>query len=281
MNSKYPFISIVTPSFNSEKYIEECIQSVLRQNYPNYEHIIFDGGSTDGTVHIIKKYPHLKWVSEPDKGQTDAINKGFKLAKGEIITWLNSDDSYAADTFNKVSKLITNTNYCWIAGNIIFIDENNKVFAKKKPFYSEFLIKYASASIYQPNVFFHSKILREIGYPDENFHAVMDLEWYIRINKKFKPLLVDEDFAIFRWHKDSKSSSSKDTVHYDRYLNEKKIIIQKYSNKLFVLFNNISPKLTMEVLHFISRILKMFIRIKRIFIPLPNLEKAIQKNEKI
>ncbi len=108
MEQSYPKISIVTPSYNSAEFIEDCIQSVLKQNYPNFEHIIIDGGSTDGTVEILKKYPHLKWISEPDEGQSDALNKGFKKAEGDIIGWLNSDDVYLPGTFNKVADILSN-----------------------------------------------------------------------------------------------------------------------------------------------------------------------------
>ena len=109
----YPKISIVTPSFNQGKYIEQTIQSVLDQDYPNLEYIIIDGGSTDETVEIIKKYEHKihYWVSEPDKGQTDGINKGFAKCTGEIFNWINSDDYYEPGTFYKLAKLFTEHPY--------------------------------------------------------------------------------------------------------------------------------------------------------------------------
>lgn len=106
----YPKISIVTPSFNQGKYIEQTILSVLNQNYPNLEYIIIDGGSTDETVEVIKKYEqHLAyWISEPDKGQTDAINKGFAKCKGEIFNWINSDDYYEPGVFFKLAQIFSN-----------------------------------------------------------------------------------------------------------------------------------------------------------------------------
>ena len=105
----YPRISIVTPSFNQGKYIEQTIQSVLSQNYPNLEYIIIDGGSTDGTVEIIKKYEQqlTYWISEPDKGQTDAINKGFAKCTGEIFNWINSDDYYSPNSLHIVAEVFS------------------------------------------------------------------------------------------------------------------------------------------------------------------------------
>lgn len=98
-----PLVSIITPSYNQGKFIEETIQSVLNQDYPNIEYIVIDGGSTDNTIDILKKYEgRLRWISEPDKGQSDAINKGFAMARGSMMAWLNSDDTYLPGTVNKV-----------------------------------------------------------------------------------------------------------------------------------------------------------------------------------
>ena len=99
-------ISIVTVSLNQGKYIEDAIQSVLKQNYKNFEHIIIDGFSTDNTIEILKKYKHLDWISERDEGQSDALNKGFKKCTGDVIGWLNSDDWYHENTFNKVKNIL-------------------------------------------------------------------------------------------------------------------------------------------------------------------------------
>ena len=95
-------ISVITPSFNSGEYLEDAIQSVLIQQYPSFEHIVVDGGSTDGTMDILRKYNHITWISEPDKGQSDAMNKGFKMSTGDIIVYLNADDYFLPGAFNRV-----------------------------------------------------------------------------------------------------------------------------------------------------------------------------------
>ena len=111
---KYPKITIITPSFNQGNYLEQTIDSVLSQNYSNLEYIIIDGGSADNSVDIIKKYEkHLAyWVSEKDKGQTNAINKGLKIATGDIVNWLNSDDYYEPDALHKVADAFDEKNEC-------------------------------------------------------------------------------------------------------------------------------------------------------------------------
>ena len=120
-------ISIVTPSFNQGKYIQDAIESVLNQKHKNFEHIIIDACSEDQTIEILKKYPHLKWISEPDKGQSDALNKGFNKATGDIIGWLNADDIYLPNTFNIISKSLNDKAIDAVYGNYNFIDVSGKI----------------------------------------------------------------------------------------------------------------------------------------------------------
>lgn len=105
-------ISIVTPTYNSEQYLEDCIQSIMKQRYKDYEHIVVDGGSSDGTIDILKKYENqypLRWISEKDRGMYDAIRKGFKMARGDIFCWLNSDDMFMPWTLQVVGKVMKNS----------------------------------------------------------------------------------------------------------------------------------------------------------------------------
>ena len=259
---QYPIISIVTPSYNQGKFIEDTIQSVLIQNYPNFEHIIVDNCSTDGTVEILKKYPHLKWISEPDNGQTDAVNKGFNNATGDIIAYLNSDDQYCPGVFLTVADYFLEQPECkWLCGNVIFTDSKGIVYEKKKPLYSPFILRFASSSIYQPSVFLRRQILDEVGYLREDFHTIMDQEWFCRIAEHYAPDIIDEDFSIFRWHSESKSSSGPNTSYYKRYLEEKKIIFWHYLPSIRPILK-ITPIFTIKLFHHIARIVKQWERLK-------------------
>ena len=211
MTEKLPFISIVTPSLNQGAYIEETIKSVLDQKYPNFEHIIIDGGSSDGTIDIFRKYNHLIWVSEKDSGQSEALNKGFKMAKGEIIGWLNSDDCYAPEAFFTVVKELNRCQGRYIVfGDCDVIDEmGNRIgYCKGKLPNPDNLIKYWNRdyTIPQPSVFFYRDILQTIGYLDEGLHYAMDYDYWLRISKHYQFYYVNQAIALMRIHNRAKSS---------------------------------------------------------------------------
>jgi glycosyltransferase involved in cell wall biosynthesis len=209
----HPKISIITPSYNQGQYIEETICSVLDQNYPNLEYIIMDGGSKDNTVEVIKKYEkHLTyWVSERDKGQSDAINKGFRMATGDVINWLNSDDYYSKDTLYKVGAAFTDPSVNVYLGI-------SRVFGNKGEFFTTGTDVYAGnlektmgwARIDQPETFFRKSCLDNIGYVDEQFHYIMDRELWVRylLQYGFNGLKKTNDLlAHFRVHDDSKTNN--------------------------------------------------------------------------
>jgi len=213
MEFNYPKISIVTPSFNSAKYIEDCIQSVLNQNYPNIEHIIIDGGSSDGTLEILKKYSHLKWISEPDEGQSDALNKGFKMTNGDILGWCNSDDVYLPQTFKKVVAKLINSKYDGVYSNLYFGDEKLNITRKSlshKP------IKWLSlfhCFIPSATFFFKRKIIEAGILIDKTKHITMDKDFFASIlYNDYNLKYVNDYFAIFRWHENNKSLYSQKTL---------------------------------------------------------------------
>ena len=202
-------ISILTPSFNQGDFIEKNIQSVMSQKYADFEHIIIDGGSTDNTVHVLKKYPHLKWVSETDEGQADALNKGLAMATGDIIGWINSDDYYEKEIFQDVISHFENSlSTQWIIGNVIFhyIEANIFRSVKSQEITYDNLLKNPDI-VKQPGVFFKKELLQGIGGWNKEFHMIMDYDLWVRIAKKYTPKMINRNYAYFLWHSDQKSSS--------------------------------------------------------------------------
>jgi len=211
----WPRISIVTPSYNQAQFLERTILSVLNQNYPNLEYIIIDGGSTDGSIKIIKKYEKYfaYWINEKDKGQADGINKGFKKATGDIFTWLNSDDIYLPNTLFKIAEVFTKyPNVDVIYGNQIDINEKDEIIGEMIntywiPFISELGFKYGGFGFHQPASFWRKEIFFGSGLLNPGLHFCMDIDMFIRFilnNAKFK--YVREYFACFRHHQNSKTS---------------------------------------------------------------------------
>ena len=189
-SQEYPRISVVTPSFNQADFIEQTIRSVLLQEYPNLEYIIVDGGSTDGSVKIIKKYANwlTYWVSEPDKGQAHAINKGWRKSTGNMIAWLNSDDLYYPNALHEVAQqYLQRLNASTIIGACQFVDQDlNFINYKKPPISLNFEQILKSGEIPgQPSVFINRKLLDTIGYLREDLYYAMDWEYWLRISRQY------------------------------------------------------------------------------------------------
>ncbi len=211
-NSK---ITVITPSFNQAQYLEQTIDSVLSQNYQNLEYIVIDGGSTDGSVEIIKKYErHLAfWVSEKDRGQSHAINKGLVRATGEVVNWLNSDDYYQANALKQVAEAFTNptTQVFCARSNIVKDGEFVKHSSGTDVFENNLVKTIAWARIDQPETFFRLSAYGQVGLLNEDLHYVMDKEWWMRylfcfgVNGVVKS---DEAIVNFRIHDQSKTGSS-------------------------------------------------------------------------
>jgi glycosyltransferase involved in cell wall biosynthesis len=213
VNSTLPLISVITPSFNQGKFIRETIESVLTQDYPHIEHIVIDGRSTDGTLQILKEYEkrdtRFHFVSEPDMGQSHAINKGLKMARGSIIGWLNSDDTYLPTAAKKaVEAFRKHPEWSMVYGNAYLTDEENKVIRPifVKPF--DAMKLFHTCFICQPAAFMKKNVLNEIGGVDESLHFCMDYDLWIRIaNNKYPIGSVKDFFANARYHSSSKTAT--------------------------------------------------------------------------
>lgn len=203
-------ISIITPSFNQGNYLEETIVSVLDQHYADLEYIIIDGGSTDQSKEIIRKYEkHLSyWVSEKDNGQSHAINKGFRKASGSIVSWLCSDDLYTPNTLNTVADLFAaQPETGMVHGKTILFNKKGKELVKGA-IDEDLAIKYFAVIPYpQPSSFFRKELLDRIGLLDESLHFGMDYELLIRIALTAPIQKVDNIFSRYRLHDDSKTVS--------------------------------------------------------------------------
>jgi glycosyltransferase involved in cell wall biosynthesis len=204
----YPKITIITPSYNQGRFLEETILSVINQNYPSLEYIIIDGGSTDKSLDIIKKYEkHLTfWLSEKDKGQSEALNKGLKKASGDIVAWLNSDDLYCENTLHEIAALFTkHKNKDIIYGDVMNFLENGT----ETRVINRFDLKdfFKRISIHQPSVFWRRKLLDETGLLDETLYYCMDYELWMKLFLNYPSLKVDTVFSRFREHSASKTNS--------------------------------------------------------------------------
>jgi glycosyltransferase involved in cell wall biosynthesis len=212
-----PKISIVTPSYNQAQFLEETLHSVKRQAYPSVEHIVMDGGSSDGSVEILKRYSaqpgweHLNWISEKDGGQGNALNKGFRIAGGDIIGWLNSDDTYAEGCFEKVAREATATPDIQVFyGDWNWIDESGRVTQVRREIsFSHFILFYNRICFLQSSgaLFLRRSVFDNGHFLDERYHCATDYEFYLRLAKAgvtFKHL--PHILGSFRWHGESKST---------------------------------------------------------------------------
>ena len=212
-----PLVTIVTPSYNQGRFIEETILSVLNQDYPNIEYIVMDGGSTDQTLDILKKYENrLSWYSEKDKGQTDAINKGLRLAKGEILAYLNSDDTYFPGAITRAVHYLTteNPDSPFVYGEGYHITAEGTIIERypTEPFDFQRLAE--TCYICQPTTFWKRDIIEKIGLFDENLHYAMDYDYWIRIAKQYGTLgYIKEYLANSRLYQETKTMSKRVEAH--------------------------------------------------------------------
>lgn len=253
---KYPKITIVTPSFNQGKYIERTIKSVLDQKYPNLEYIVMDGGSTDNTVEILKKYDgKIFWKSEKDRGQTHAINKGLKIATGEIFGYLNSDDTLEPKSLETVAQyFISHPTEKLVFGRGKIIDSKDKYVEDYHNLPSNFDTLFDSCDLSQPSVFWRKEIVKELGYFNEQYDFAMDYEYWVRISLKHKLNYIQDYLSNTRTHEDTKTNTQTLKVHKNVIAIEKKYYgkvnddwIQSYAN---VLLDGIDHRMWLPQLRF-------------------------------
>lgn len=229
-----PRFSIVTPSLNQIAYIGEALWSVRAQRYPEVEHIVMDGASTDGTVDLLRscsdssRWPHLRWSSGRDRGQSNALNKGFARAQGDIVGWLNSDDRYRPGCFEYIAKAFAaNPGVDIIYGDSTWMDATGKVFRIRREIaFSRFILLYHKILfIPTTSVFFRRRIVEDGNLLDEGLHFAMDYDFFVRLALRgytFKH--VPRLLADFRFHPASKSS-----IASDQQMREQDEVVQRQS----------------------------------------------------
>lgn len=208
-------VTVVTPSYNQGEFVERTVRSVLSQRGPfDLEYLVIDGGSTDRTLEVLRPFQdRLQVISEKDRGQSDAINKGFRMATGEVLAWLNSDDTYEPGAIAAaVETLAGGARWCF--GQCRIVDEEDREIRRGISAYKAWCSRRYSRErllsgnlIPQPAVFFRRELLEEAGPLDESLHYSMDYDLWLSFASRSAPVFVPRDLACFRWHRRSKTGS--------------------------------------------------------------------------
>jgi glycosyltransferase involved in cell wall biosynthesis len=218
-------ISIITPTLNQGGTIEETIRSVAAQDYPHFEHIVVDGGSTDGTLDILGKYPHLRWLSEPDRGQSDAINKGIRMSGGEVVAYLNSDDLLRPGALRGVAEAFAaQPENGLVAGDCDLIDANSRVegLFQARLRRRQDLLRYwewgTGFCLPQPAVFVRRELFDRVGGFREHLHLAMDYDMWLRLAAHTEFTVVSKTLAAFRVTPDTKTRRQRYAMTLEAYL---------------------------------------------------------------
>jgi glycosyltransferase, family 2 len=236
-------ITVVTPTYNSEEYLEDCIKGIMSQTYRNFEHIIVDGGSQDGTLSIIKKYEGkypMRWISEPDNGMYDAISKGFKMAKGDIFCWINSDDMYLPWTFEAINKVMykvvngTKVQWCVGVGSRYTSDGINYIVDKGiKTYPREFIRRgwhngQKLGCLQQESSFWTRELYESVGGIDTQYKLAGDYHLWRKFAEKERLYSLNTLISGFRIHEGQKSSDKIEYFREEGKMNSVEMILAKF-----------------------------------------------------
>lgn len=201
--------SIVTPCYNAAKFLPEMIADLKAQTYQDFEHIVVDGGSKDGTVALLEAEKGIRWISEKDKGQSDAINKGFRMAGGDILAWQNADDLYFPDTLEAVARFFSeNPGVGLVYGGYQQMDPDGKWICDVHGVdWNPWLFAHGRFAPVQPTVFWRREVYEAVGELDLSLHYCMDIDFYSRASKKFAFARLPRMLGRFRVHMDSKTQN--------------------------------------------------------------------------
>jgi glycosyltransferase involved in cell wall biosynthesis len=227
-------ITVVTPSRNQVRFIRRTIESVLRQEGDfELEYMVLDGLSTDGTLQILESYAsEIIWESAADQGQTDAINKGMKRATGDVVGWLNSDDTLTPGALARVAAAFRERPALeWVHGRCVIIDESDCVIRRAISVYKDFCCKRYSYSalltenfVSQMTVFWRREVMEQIGYLDTSLKLAFDYDYWLRLAQRSNPLYIRQPQAMFRWYRTSKSGAN-----FVRQFDEDYAVMRRYA----------------------------------------------------
>jgi len=216
-----PSISVVTPTFNGAAYLEDAILSVRRQSGVATEHVVIDAASTDNTLEILERHPHLRWISEPDRGQSDAINKGFLMATGDLVGWLNADDYYLPGALNAIARAAEEHPEADVLyGDCIFVDPDGRIVRSKveHDFDAQVLL-YFGCYIPSTSTFFRRRLIGHGLLLDCDYRVAMDFEFFARLARLGCSFhYVPRFIAAFRWHQDNVSLRNTERRAQERHL---------------------------------------------------------------
>lgn len=232
---QWPRISVVTPSFNQAQYLEQTLDSVAQQHYPNLEHIVIDGGSSDGSVEILERRSSdlTYWVSEPDNGQTDALIKGFARATGEVLCWLNSDDLFEPTTLREVGTWFASHPHARVVyGDATWVDSENRILRRNRQHhFNRFVWLYHYNYLSQPSTFWRADLYREVGGLDPAFQLAMDGDLWIRFAERTRLHHVRRLWSRERSYPEQKNkrlraqSDREDRLIRERYMGKEAALV--------------------------------------------------------
>ena len=229
MSDDLPLISVVTPSLNQARYLRDAIESVRVQDYPRVEHVVVDGGSTDGTFDVLREYPHLRWLSEPDRGQSHALNKGFAMALGEVFGWLNADDAYVPGALRAGVEALQEHGVGLVYADVTRVNDDgvNPRRIGSRPNWDLWTELNLGCGIYSPSVFFTRAAFETVGPLDESLQLTMDYDLWLRIGRRFGARHANDIWGVQRIHDDAKT-----TRYYEDFWPERLRVSRRHGGRL-------------------------------------------------
>lgn len=207
MSNEQPLVSIVTPSLNQAGYLREAIESVAAQTYPRIEHIVVDGGSADASAAILAEHEDVRWVSEPDRGQSHALNKGFAMARGEIFGWLNADDAYPPNAVREAVAALADADLGLVYADITRMNDDgvNPRRIETRREWDRWTEANLGCGIFSPAVFFTRAAFEAVDGVDESLHLTMDYDLWLKIGARFRVAHLDSVWGVQRIHDEAKT----------------------------------------------------------------------------